>query len=199
MDSPSTSQASAVTVTASKAAAADTAEFRALFDRECGYVLASLRRLGVQERDCEDLGNEVFVRVYQKLDDLDRSRSARPWLFAFCVRLASDYRGLKRHTVERFSEHDGPEPAAGASPPTQTWGPEADVARSEAREIMARALATLDLDKRAVFVLHEIDETAIPEVARALGMPEGTAYSRLRAARAEVAAAVREMLGKEPR
>lgn len=188
MDSPSPPQARVVTATATSATVAGGEEFRALFDRECGYVLASLRRLGVEERDCEDVGNEVFVRVYQKLGDLDRSRSARPWLFAFCVRLASDYRDLKRHRVERFSDHDAP-----ASAP----GPEDDFARTEARQIAARALATLDLDKRAVFVLHDIDETPIPEVARVLGIPEGTAYSRLRAGRAEFTAAVRASLREE--
>lgn len=192
MDLPPSSQARAVAVTATSTAASERVgeEFRALFDRECGYVLASLRRLGVQERDCEDLGNEVFVRVYQRLGELDRSRSARPWLFAFCVRLASDYRELKRHSVERFTDHDVPEPAA---------GPEEDVARAETRQIAARALASLDLDKRAVFVLHDIDETPIPEVARVLGIPEGTAYSRLRAARAEFTASVRAKLGEEAR
>lgn len=190
MDLPSSPQARVVTATPTSAALADAEEFRALFDRECGYVLASLRRLGVEERDCEDVGNEVFVRVYQRLADLDRSRSARPWLFAFCVRLASDYRDLKRHGVERFADHDAP-----ASAP----GPEDNLARAQAREIAARALASLDLDKRAVFVLHDIDETPIPEVARVLGIPEGTAYSRLRAARAQFTAAVRECLGEEAR
>jgi RNA polymerase sigma-70 factor (ECF subfamily) len=191
MDPPSMPQERAVTVTAASgephATSPDAEEFRALFDRECGYVLASLRRLGVQERDCEDLGNEVFVRVYQKLGELDRTRSPRPWLFAFCVRLASDYRELKRHSALRFTDHDIPEPAA---------GPEDDVARAEAREIAARALEALDLDKRAVLVLHDIDETPIPEVARVLGIPEGTAYSRLRAARAELTRAVRANLGE---
>jgi RNA polymerase sigma-70 factor, ECF subfamily len=165
-------------------------EFRALFERECGYVLASLRRLGVAERDCEDLGNEVFVRVHQKLDELDPARPPRPWLFAFCVRLASDYRKLRRHRVELFVDGDAAQPGSGA---------EEGLARADARRVTAVALDALDLDKRAVFVLHELDETPIPDVARELGIPEGTAYSRLRAARAEFSEAVRQHLGKEAR
>jgi RNA polymerase sigma-70 factor (ECF subfamily) len=188
MDPGAMSQAGTVSALATSSAPAVQEEFRALFDRECGYVLASLRRLGVPERDCEDVGNEVFVRVYQKLGELDRARSPRPWLFAFCVRLASDYRRLKRHKVELLVDHEAPEPRAGA---------EDDIARAEARRIAARALEALDLDKRAVFVLHDIDETPIPEVARALEIPEGTAYSRLRAARAEFTAAVRKQTEKE--
>jgi RNA polymerase sigma-70 factor (ECF subfamily) len=179
-----------VNAVATSAVKADVAEFRALFERECGYVLASLRRLGVPERDCEDIGNEVFVRVHARMGELDRSRSPRPWLFAFCVRLASDYRRLKRHQVELLAVHEVPEPHGAAAV-------EEDVARAEARRIAARALEELDMDKRAVFVLHEIDETPIPEVARALGIPEGTAYSRLRAARAEFTLAVRKQTQTE--
>jgi RNA polymerase sigma-70 factor (ECF subfamily) len=157
-------------------------EFRVLFDRECGYVLASLRRLGVPERDCEDVANEVFVRVHRKISELDRTRPVRPWLFAFCARLASDYRRLRRHRVEVLAEHE---------PPGAGGGAEEEIARAEDRAVVARALDALDEDKRAVFVLHDLDETPIPEVARVLEIAEGTAYSRLRAARAEFTAAVR--------
>jgi RNA polymerase sigma-70 factor (ECF subfamily) len=51
-----------------------------------------------------------------------------------------------------------------------------------------KALDTLDLDRRAVFVLHELDELSMPEIAAALSIPLNTAYSRLRLARADLAA-----------
>jgi RNA polymerase sigma-70 factor (ECF subfamily) len=136
------------------------------------------------------VGNEVFVRVHSRIGELDRARSPRPWLFAFCVRLASDYRNLKRHKVELLAVSSVPEPHGPAAA-------EEGIARAEARRIAARALEELDMDKRAVFVLHELDETPIPEVARALDIPEGTAYSRLRAARAEFTVAVRKLMQKE--
>jgi RNA polymerase sigma-70 factor (ECF subfamily) len=190
MDRGPTPQGDFVTATALSPTEVDRREFRALFERECGYVLASLRRLGVAERDCEDVGNEVFVRVFARMGELDRSRSPRPWLFAFCVRLASDYRKLKRHEIELLGDRDAPQTGGGA---------EEDVARMEARRVASRALERLDIDKRAVFVLHDIDETPIPEIARALAIPEGTAYSRLRAARAEFTAAVRTQMKERAR
>ena len=49
-----------------------------------------------------------------------------------------------------------------------------------------RILGTLDEDKRAVFVLVEIEEMSAPEAAEALGAKVNTVYSRLRAARREV-------------
>jgi RNA polymerase sigma-70 factor (ECF subfamily) len=159
--------------------------FRAMFDAHFTYVWASLRRLGVADRDREDQANEVFFRVHQRLADFDPRRPVRPWLFAFAVRVASEYRKLARHRVELVEE---PEAFAATGPL-----PDATAMHQQKRDLVVAALAELELDKRAVLILHELDETPIPEVATALGIPLGTAYSRLRAARAEFAAAARRI------
>ena len=56
---------------------------------------------------------------------------------------------------------------------------------------MARALDALDLDRRSVFVMHELDGQAVPEIARTLSIPLNTAYSRLRLARRDFVDAVK--------
>jgi RNA polymerase sigma-70 factor (ECF subfamily) len=188
MGPPPNLQEEGVELERSTATAPDAAFFRTLFDTECSYVLASLRRLGVAERECEDLGNDVFFRVHQRLADLDPARPARPWLFAFCVRVASDWRRASRNRVEVLDAA----PEATASAP----GADEELARAQEKDLVMRALSALDMDKRAVFVLHELDEIAIPEVARTLEIAEGTAYSRLRAARTEFTAAVRREQAK---
>jgi len=60
----------------------------------------------------------------------------------------------------------------------------------EARELLRKALDTLDLDRRAVFVMHELDEIPMPEIASVLAIPVNTAYSRLRLARGEIASVI---------
>jgi RNA polymerase sigma-70 factor (ECF subfamily) len=65
---------------------------------------------------------------------------------------------------------------------------EEDVALHQARAELDRILDTLSDDKRAVFVLYEIEELPMAEVAAAVGCPLQTAYSRLHAARQEVEA-----------
>jgi len=57
------------------------------------------------------------------------------------------------------------------------------VRQSEARRQLDAALARLDDDKREVLVLYELEELSMPEVARVLGVPVQTAYTRLHAAR----------------
>jgi RNA polymerase sigma-70 factor, ECF subfamily len=159
--------------------------FRALFDAHASYVSASLARLGVRDADRDDLVSEVFVRVHRELDRYDETRPAKPWLFAFAARVASEHRRLARH--RREVQADGPEVASDAPLPDRA------IEREEAKRLVDRALDALDDDKRAVFVLHDLDETPVPDIARALGIAEGTAYSRLRAGRAEFTAAVRRL------
>ncbi len=157
--------------------------FRSIFDGNAGYVAASLGRLGIAPDDRDDLVSEIFVRVHRELATYDPARPVRPWLFAFAARVASEHRRLARHRREVIGEVvDAPSMA----PP-----PDRMLEHQQAKRLVNDALEALDLDKRTVFVLHDLDETSVPEIARVLGIAEGTAYSRLRAARAEFTAAVR--------
>lgn len=157
-------------------------DFRRIFDEHHDYVWRSLRRLGVQTADLEDVTHDVFLAVHQKLASYDPARPIRPWLFAFAVRFASDYRKLARHKREAPSE-DEPH----ATDPTA----EDLVAANEQRQLLHRALDALSLEVRAVLVLYEIDGTPMKEIAEALAIPLNTAYSRLRLARAQCVEALR--------
>jgi len=163
-------------------------EFPEIFRDHLGYVWHALRRLGVHDRDLEDVAHDVFLAVFKKLHQYDAARPLRPWLFGFAFRFASDYRDLARHRYE--VTHDGHEPP--------DPGPTAleSVIQGEALELANRALGELELGRRAVFILHELDECSMPEVAEALGIPLNTAYSRLRLARADLAASVRRLRSK---
>lgn len=148
----------------------------------------TLRRLGVWPMDVEDLAHEVFIRVHANLRSLDPARPVRPWLFAFCFRVASNHRRRRREAP--VDGVDAPDP-----------GPSTDelLEREHDRRLVLRALDTLQLDQRAVFVLHCLDEVPVPEVASTLGIPLGTAYTRLRAARKTFTAEVRRIQAREER
>jgi len=166
-----------------------TVEFRALFEGEFDYVWSVLRRLGAREADLEDLAHEVFVQVHRRRADFDRSRPVRPWLFGFAYRVAAAHRRSARARYEVLGEESQETDPA---PPADE-----QLAGHEARMLLLRALDDVPLDRRAVLVMHEWDGEPIPEVARALGIPLNTAYSRLRLARGDLAAAVRRRARKE--
>jgi RNA polymerase sigma-70 factor, ECF subfamily len=159
--------------------------FTTIFDQHFDYVWFTLKRFGVAERDLEDVAHETFIHVFQQLDRYDASRPIRPWLFGFAYRKAADYRRLARHRVERLAE---PSDQADQTPSAAE--------RAASRQTLDRvweALQQLELDRRAVFVLHDVEGYSIPEVADALSIPLNTAYSRLRLAREQFAKAVQRL------
>jgi RNA polymerase sigma-70 factor (ECF subfamily) len=154
----------------------------AIFDEHFDYVWATLRRLGVRDADREDLVHEVFLKIHTRLADYDASRPLRPWLFGFAYRVAADHHRLARHRVEVLG---APGDAA-----DDTVAADERVAALEERDLLLSALQTIELDRRAVLVMHDIDDVPVPEIAQMLDIPLNTAYSRLRLARGQLGAAV---------
>lgn len=153
------------------------AEFHDVYRREISYVVHTLRRLGVQSAELEDVAHDVFVAVYRHFGERDSDRPLKPWLFGFCFRIASDHRKLARH------RHEAPplvyEPADPAPQPDQLVGEE------RLRRQLLAALDAMDFEKRSLVVMHDLEGIAVPEIAALLAVPLNTAYSRLRLARAE--------------
>jgi RNA polymerase sigma-70 factor (ECF subfamily) len=165
------------------------ARFRDVFEREFDYVWASLRRLGVHTRDLEDVAQDLFVQVNRRIGAYDPSRPIRPWLFAFAVRCASDWRRLARHRVEVLGR-DGDDAAP-------TPGADEQLERMQDLNLVLRALESVELGRRAVFILHELDGCSMKDITESLGIALFTGYSRLRVAREEFTTAVRRLRSKE--
>ena len=161
--------------------------FRAIFDAELDYVWTNLRRFGVPERDVEDVAHEVFLRILHRMGELDPTRPVRPWLFGFTYRVASDYRRLARHRRERHVDDADSEPVDSTPPADE------QLHARDAKRLVARALLALDLDKRAVFIAHDLEEQPAREIAEHLGIPLFTVYSRLRVARERFVQAVQQL------
>lgn len=143
------------------------------------YVWRCLRSLGVRDSHLEDSLQDVFVVVQRRLSDFDGNAELRTWLYAIALRVARKYRDRARRepaSLEAAREQTPELPA-----PTEAGG-EAAIA-SERLALARRALATLDDEKREVFVLARIEQMSAPEIAEVVNIPLNTVYSRLRAAR----------------
>jgi RNA polymerase sigma-70 factor, ECF subfamily len=171
-------------VVASTEAVRTKLDFRTIFQLELAYVMSSLRSLSVPPKDLEDMAHEVFLAVHAQLDAYDPSRPLRPWLFGFAFRVAAAYRRKARRETELVDQDDVLDGGD---------APDAELERNRKRRLVLAALDQLDLDRRAVFILHEIDGLTCEQVARTLEIPVGTVYSRLRLARDDFSAAVRRL------
>lgn len=160
-------------------------DFETIYSDQFDYVWASLRRLGVRPADMEDVAQEVFVTVYRRLPSYDPQRPLRPWLFGIAMKVAAAFRRRMHHRREVY--HLPGDVQSGEPDPEQLAG------ASEARQIINTALQSIADSRRPVFILHDIDQQPMREVADALSIPLHTGYSRLHKAREEFAAAVRRL------
>jgi RNA polymerase sigma-70 factor (ECF subfamily) len=158
-------------------------DFDTVFDESSAYVWRLLARLGVSSVDLPDVCQEVFLTVHRRLEDYDGGAPLRSWVYGICVRTAANYR--KRAHRRRETVGDPPDTGAPA-------GQHRELELSRARARLFGVLATLDEGKRDAFVLFELEELPMREVARILDCPLQTAYSRLHAAREAVVQAFRD-------
>lgn len=150
------------------------------YQRELDYLMRTLRRLGVNPEDVEDLAHEVFLVLRRTWHEYDPTRALKPYLFGIAFRVAAAHR-RKRWREVPFATID----AQDRSP-----APDRTVEANQARAIVLDALNRIPLKRRAVLVMHDLDEIPVQDVAVTLSIPLFTAYSRLRKARRELEAAV---------
>lgn len=150
----------------------------ALVRNHYDYVWRVVRRLGVRESDADDATQQVFFVAARKVTSI-RLGSERAFLVQTAVRVAA----TQRRTYARRRDASGPVIDADDVPDV---GPSTDelVAMRRAREQLDHILDNMPLELRAVFVLHELEEESVANIAVTLNIPAGTAASRLRRARA---------------
>jgi RNA polymerase sigma-70 factor, ECF subfamily len=145
-----------------------------LMSRHQDRLFRYLRRLVGEETMAEDVFQQTWLRVAERIAHYDRTRAFGPWLFAVARNLAYDQ--LRARRPESLEEHPEPEAAVGVDP-----RPDA-LARAVARqrgERLAAAIDGLGAPDREVLALRFGDELALPDLAAALEVPLPTAKARL--------------------
>jgi RNA polymerase sigma-70 factor (ECF subfamily) len=163
-------------------AAAAPLVFERVYDEHVDAVWRSVRRLGVPELSADDVVQGIFLVVHRRLRDFEQRSSLRTWIFSIMIRAVAEH----RRTLRRKSPHwlQGGEPAdLEHLPDAQGRTPYDAMVEAEAARTIEELLETLDHDKRAVFVLAELEQLTANEIAEATGMTPAQVYSRLRAAR----------------
>lgn len=152
-------------------------DLRTIYRQHGHFVWLSLQRLGIQQADLEDVAHDVFVVVHRRLDTFDRETRLTTWLFGICMRVAANYRRRRRWFREVLSG------GTVEDRPAMLVLADDALIRKEDRELAERALAKLDVGKRAIFIMFEIEGLSCAEIAELMNIPVGTVYSRLHSAR----------------
>lgn len=140
------------------------------------FIWRSLRRLGVAPPAVDDAAQQVFEVAARRLEEIDLGRE-RAFLFKTAVLVAAEAgRAVAKSRARDAGEVLEELRDAGPSPEeVADW--------SRRRALLDRVLDAMPVDVRAVFVLFELEELSMLEIARLLELPTGTVASRLRRAR----------------
>jgi RNA polymerase sigma-70 factor (ECF subfamily) len=139
-------------------------------------VWRSLRRFGVPLGEVDDATQQVFLVANSKRDQI-RAGNERGYLMAVALKVASNVRraGARRETAHQVLASVALDEAAA--------DPEQLTQQRQARELLDRVLGQIPDKLRTVFVLSELEELTISEIANLLVLPPGTVATRIRRAR----------------
>lgn len=131
--------------------------------------------------DAADVLQDVFLKVFRGIRHFHGESSLKTWIYRIAVHEASNHRRswARRHRREPFSlDENVARPMVsmaddGSETPYQVFE------QSERQALVKRALASLAQPYRTVVVLREIEGFSYEEIARVMGLAEGTVKSRL--------------------
>jgi RNA polymerase sigma-70 factor (ECF subfamily) len=166
--------------------AGETAAFELLVARYQPKIFGVVRRYARRESDVQDVVQEIFVKVFQKLDTFRADAPFEHWLMRLAVRTCYDF--LREHQRNREhnitdlgdAERESEILERSSSEPKQT---DRTIA---ARELVERALSQLSPAARMVITLLEIEEHSVKEIAQMTGWSETLVKVRAFRARAEM-------------
>jgi RNA polymerase sigma-70 factor (ECF subfamily) len=153
-----------------------------LYEAHARAVWRTLLRLGVSPAGIEDAVQEVFLTAHQRLKDFEGRSSASTWLLGIAVRVAANAR--------RAQDRRGFVVPLSAELPADAKGLDEALERRRRLFELEQVLQQLPDEQREVVVLMELEQLTAPQAAEVLSVKVNTVYSRLRLARAALAAAL---------
>lgn len=157
-------------------------DFAEVYRNYFSFVWSCTSRLGVGENELDDVVQEIFVVIHARLHTLQQPEAIRSWIYGIARRTASTYHRAKRARLANTSALDSESDVQYPQPPSPLELAE----QSDQVRLLWSLLDKLDPPKREVFVLAELDEMTVPDIALAIEVPVNTVYSRLRVARQEL-------------
>lgn len=171
-----------------------TANAQTRFERLLKPHLKTLYRLAYRytgsRDDAEDLVQDLLLKLYPRLQEIQTVDRLEPWLARVLYRLFVDqYRRQQRSPIDTMFDED----VVYGIHASTTAGPAEVVNMELTQQLLSDAMGRLKQDHRIPLILHEIEGYNLQEISDILDVPVGTIKSRLNRARSKLREIVRNM------
>ena len=148
-------------------------------------------RLCGDEHDAEDLVQDLAIRLYPRLDELEKVECLRPWLARVLHNLYIDAIRKRQRRPQGYVDNDSDRHLAGLQ--DRSYGPEGRFELDDLQRQLAASISSLSEEHRYVVIMHDMEGYTLNELTEIFGVPLGTLKSRLHRARK----LLRDALGTE--
>lgn len=142
------------------------------------------RGMGVPNSECDDIIQQTYIQAYLKLPQFRGESAVTTWLTRILINQSLMFLRKQRPSVTKDGELEGltdAAPSANAVPPMLT--PESEMLKRELRSILEDAIEQLPEEYRVVYVMRELEDMSVKEIAAALALSEANVKVRIHRAR----------------
>lgn len=170
----------------------DRQAFRLLIRQHERLVAHMVGRLIRQEEDREELCQDVFMKVYEKIGEFNYQSKLSTWIATIAYRQAINH--LRKRKIE---VSDIPEEESFTAHFVSEGNPEELLSDNDQEEMVLQLVEKLPAQYKTVLTLYHVEGMNYNEIGEVTGMPEGTVKNYLFRARQLLKEKVKQHLGKE--
>jgi RNA polymerase sigma-70 factor (ECF subfamily) len=153
--------------------------FEDLVEAHRALVLRTAYRLLGRLEDAQDAAQEVFLRLFRQLRNIEGDPKA--WLYRVTINVCRDHYRRRKNVVELHANFRD-----------SALDPEGALALDQRKRLLMHGLQTLPARERAAIVLRDIEGLSTAQAAAILGVEEATVRSQIWSARVKLAKYVRK-------
>src|SRR5436190_1618665 len=162
----------------------EVALFAVLMKRHNQKLYRIARGMGIPDAECDDIIQQAYIQVYLKLPQFRGESSVTTWMTRILINQCLMFLRKQRPSITKEGELEGlngDAPAANLTTPTLT--PESELLKRELRSVLEDAIAQLPEDYRVVYLMREVEEMSVKDIAMALDLSESNVKVRIHRAR----------------
>lgn len=170
----------------------DIQAFRLLISQHERLVAHMIGRLVKSQEEKEELCQDVFLKVHEKLGEFSFQSRLSTWIATIAYRQAINHLRKKKMFFAEIPEEEN-----NTSPFVELENPESVMSEKDMDTFIFKLIDELPPQYKAVLTLYHIEDMTYPEICEVLSMPEGTVKNYLFRARNLLKEKVKKYLGKE--